>query len=146
MFKDKTNLHYFLLGFSGLAMIILAIYFQYISMDLNQYSLSQYLRKDIYMPEWWQLVILPLSVGVIFIALSGAGLIYTNFSRNIINILFFTLALSALVLPFHVYSGAIGLITSITCLASQLIYRYKHNKQRNSDSGTDAPAGSLNVR
>ncbi|HEX19936.1 MAG TPA: hypothetical protein ENG78_03855 [Acidiferrobacteraceae bacterium] len=122
MFKNKTNTHLLMLAFSGLAMITMAIYFQITSVDLEKYSLAEYLQNDVKLVEWWQIVVLPLFVGSIFVAVSIVGFKY----RNIRKILFFTLAISVLTLPFHVFSGVIGLLTSITCLVNE--FKSKHNK------------------
>ena len=130
MFKNKTHINLLMLAFTGLAMVTMGIYFQITSMNLEKYSIAEYIRNDMKLIEWWQVVILPFFVGTLFVVGSIVGFKY----KNINKILFFTLAISALTLPFHIFSGVIGIVTSITCLVSE----FKHNKTLQS---TQKPRG-----
>ena len=120
MFNKKTHINLLILAFTGLAIASMGVYLQITSMDLEKYSFSEYLSKDIKLIEWWKVVVLPTFVGIIFLIFSVVGLKIQSTRK----IFLCTLVLSILALPLHVFSGVIGIVMSVTCLVAE----YKHNK------------------
>ena len=124
MFSKKNTITY-LLATAGIAAIYIGIYTLLVSVHLETYTFYEYLKSDVKILAWWQIVVLPIAVGIGFIASS----VISRKAKNPNGIFLAMLIISIVVVLFHVLVGVIGLLSSIFCLFNE----YKHNKAIKTD-------------
>jgi hypothetical protein len=98
------------LAIVGLAMVIIAAYVQWESMDLRRYPLSEYVEHDITSWSWWSVVGIPGIVGAGYLIGALIALSRTNGRRDIKTLFVTSFVVSLLILPI----GGLGVFASIT--------------------------------
>ena len=98
------------LAIVGLAMIVIAAYVKWESMDLTRYALSEYVQHDVTSWPWWSVVGIPGIVGSGYLISALIALSRPN-GRSDTKILFLTaFVVSLIILPI----GGLGVFASIT--------------------------------
>jgi len=108
-----------LLATAGFVMVFMGLNILISTMDLERYAFSEYIKTGIKSIEWWQVVILPILTGTLFLMSSVIGGKTNQFKGILVSML----VVSIVVVPFHIFVGVIGALTSSFCLMSE-----KHNK------------------
>jgi hypothetical protein len=103
-----------MLAFVGAVLAYLALYIQYVSMDLGRFSLARYLARDVHMLTWWQLVALPLATGASYLIVALVCLLRQRSPQ--VALLVFAACLSV-ALALFLFGSWAGIYAGISLLA-----------------------------
>lgn len=124
MAERKTE--YLLLALIGLAMVLVAIYTQWISMDLRRYSVAIYLDNDINKWYWWDSVSVPFIAGCVYIGAAFIGM-RSRLAGNAAIIFFLGCFAFGTALALMVGIGSFAAISCALILAYVILKHRKHS-------------------
>lgn len=69
----KHKMEYVLLAVTGLSLLLIGCYTQWLTTDLNRYSLHAYVTMDIRLWTWWSIVGIPFLAGIVYLSAAFIG-------------------------------------------------------------------------
>ena len=123
----KTVITFLALAFVGAAIAFGALYTQFVSMDLQRITLTEYLQKDVTLFVWWQAVVAPFVVGIGYVVTAIIGIRFKPGSQSTVLILLACFAVSILLCFAH---AGFGIMASVSLLAMSFGPLYAALRQR----------------
>lgn len=81
----RKRIEYYWLILSGIALVIMSVYMQWISMELNTYSIAEYIASDLNQWIWWKAIGIPFLVGCAYLGIAGIGIrMNSNFKATLV--------------------------------------------------------------
>lgn len=126
----RTLITFLTLAFVGAAIAFGALYTQFVSMDLQRFTLTEYLQKDVTLFVWWQAVVAPFVVGIGYVVTAIVGVCLKPGSQSTVLILLGCLAGAILLCFAH---AGFGIMASVSLLAISFGPLYAALRQRRRD-------------
>ena len=109
----------------------MAVTVQVTTVDLDKYTIVEYVLADLKMIEWWKAVMAPVVLAAAYILGGIFGLMKKIPPGKAIKLFLVLTLCSSAVFFAHALVGIMGVFTAGTLLISQLYYTNKHNKTLN---------------
>ncbi len=128
------KVEYLSFGFSGLVLMGIALAGQWSSMDLNTYSLLEYLARDAALPAWWAVVGTPFWVGFCALIVAVWGIRARVTSRRSLLVFGGLIVVGAVIAPFSTLAGLLTLVPALACFVGAAIKARKPNHSPQTDA------------
>ncbi len=69
----RKKVEYLWLVVTGLVLVFVAVYMQWVSMDLSRYSIAEYAANDLNQLIWWKAIGFPFLVGGVYLGIAIFG-------------------------------------------------------------------------
>jgi hypothetical protein len=111
---------YPILALIGGTLVLVPIYFQASSMDLDRFTLAQYIAADTALSRWWAVVAFPFLVGLSFLVAAAACALLRPGRRAATSILIVCFVLAVLLCLVNAPLGVLAAVSSLVLLAGFL--------------------------
>ena len=111
---------YPILALIGGTLVVVPIYLQASSMDLDRFTLTQYIAADTALSPWWAVVAFPFLVGLSFLIAAAACARLRPGRRAATSVLIVCFVLAVLLCLVNVPLGVLAAVSSLVLLVGSL--------------------------
>ncbi|MDR3414793.1 MAG: hypothetical protein P4L83_01280 [Nevskia sp.] len=117
---------YIMLALVGLVLVAIAVYTQWSTMDLERFSVRDYLARDVAFPLWWQAVTVPFFIGLGYLCVALACYRVRPAAGTLRSVLFGCLSLAVVLSFASTFLGLMAAVAVLALLFASLMSGYEH--------------------